>query len=246
MITRSVLLDLLNTKLQPELFKDYCPNGLQVEGKASIHKIATAVTASLQTIEQAIDEQVDALIVHHGLFWHGQLQTVCGAHKKRLQALLEHEISLFAYHLPLDAHPQIGNNWAAAIDLNWKELEPFQEIGVKAVLEPIALEDLIHQLQAYYGQAARVAACDRPFIHNVALISGGAYKSLPVAAAEGIDCFITGNADEPVWHTAKEEGIHFISMGHSATEKVGPRHLARWLKNEIRVDTLFIEDHNPF
>ena len=230
---------------------DVCPNGLQVEGKGCIKKAATAVSASLATIESAIEQRADALIVHHGLFWNRDSYIIQGTKRRKLQLLLENEISLFAYHLPLDMHRKIGNNWKAAMDLNWTDLEPFAEfggvfVGVKGKIAACAREELKERLEAYYGHLAACAWGGPEWIETVALVSGGAYKTLSEAAKEKIDAFITGNFDEPVWHQAMEEGINFYALGHSATERIGPIALAAHLLQSLNLPCPFIDIENPF
>jgi dinuclear metal center YbgI/SA1388 family protein len=254
-MNKSLSLSELNTYLddllQPALFQDYCPNGLQVEGKETITSIATAVSASLETIEAAIEAGVDALIVHHGLFWKGDPYPVTGTRKKKLSLLLKAGLSLFAYHLPLDAHKNLGNNWTVAQDLNWHNCVPFGEfngsyIGVQGQTEEVSLEDLTQKLEGYYEHKAHVAPGGSHRIRKIALISGGAHKEISEAATQGIDAFITGSFDEPIWHIAKEEGVHFIALGHSATERVGPRALGKHISKELKLKFTFIDIENPF
>lgn len=230
---------------------DYGPNGLQVEGKEEVANVATAVSASLATIEAAVQQEVDALIVHHGMFWQRDSYIIQGTKRKKLQLLLQHGISLFAYHLPLDMHPQIGNNWRAAKDMGWLELQPFGyldkvPIGVKAKIKPSSRENFKRQLEAYYKHVAACAWGGPEQIQTVALVSGGAHKTIIEAAQEGIDAYITGSFDEPVWHQAIEEGINFYALGHSATERVGPIALAHHLEQTLKLSCSFIDIENPF
>lgn len=238
-----VQLDLL---LNAALFKDYGPNGLQVEGKEKIQKAATAVSATRKAIEEAAEQGVDALIVHHGLFWNKDPYPIVGAKKEKLQLLLENGISLFAYHLPLDAHTGLGNNWRAARDLGWDNLESFQEFGVKGSFSPLSIEDLLTLLEKYYAHNATAALFGKKKVMSAALISGGAYKELAQAAREGVDCFITGNFDEPAWSVAQEERINFLALGHAATERVGPRALAEFIRKQLDLEAFFIDTDNPF
>ncbi len=251
MLDLSSLLEYLENYLDPLKMSDYCPNGLQVEGKREIGKIATAVSASLQTIEEAVNEEVDALIVHHGMFWNREPYPVVGTKKKKLQLLLENEISLFAYHLPLDAHPVVGNNWRAAKELGWENLEPFgifegNAIGVKGNFAPIALNLFTAELEAYYDHVATSALGGKEIVRSAALVSGGAYKELPAAAKEGVDCFITGNFDESAWGMAHEEKINFFALGHTATERIGVKALLLVLEEQFKLPSIFIDTANPF
>lgn len=242
---------LLNSFLAVDLFKDFCPNGIQVEGKREIKKAATAVSANLPTLEAAVKEKIDVLIVHHGMFWSRDSYPIVGAKKRKLQLLLDHQISLLAYHLPLDAHREVGNNWRAARDLGWESLAPFgefngMEIGVKGTTEPQAIDIFIKRVESYYGHHAAKALGGKDMVRSLALISGGAYRELATAAREGVDCFITGNFDEPAWGIAYEEGIHFLALGHSATEKVGPQALAEYIQQQLQIECLFLDIENPF
>lgn len=251
MITLQELYTHLDQKLEITAFKDYCPNGLQVEGLNEVRKVATAVTSSLKTIQEAVELGVDVLIVHHGLFWKGDPFPVTGTKREKLRLLIENNISLLAYHLPLDAHQELGNNWKAALDMGWKSLEPFGEmdgnfIGVKGSFSPISVENLQEQLEVYYQHPAHTACGGNQKVTTAALISGGAYRYATEAAKEGIDCFITGNFDEPAWHHAYEEGVNFFAMGHSATERVGPKVLAEYLYSTLGLKTLFLDVENPF
>lgn len=255
MVTLNDLKNQLNDYLQVSLFNDYGPNGLQVEGRQAVRKVATAVTASLKVIEEAIDKGVDALIVHHGLFWQKDPYEVTGVKKEKLAKLLKHDISLLAYHLPLDAHREVGNNWKAALDLGWLDLEPFYPmggqpigvpIGVKGCFKEMPRDELKKQLERYYGQMAAFALGGKEIVKTAALISGGAYRQIEEAAAQGIDCFISGNFDEPAWHMAHEHKINFFALGHAATEKVGPKALAEHLRRTYALETIFIDEFNPF
>lgn len=230
---------------------DVSPNGLQIEGKAHIERIATAVSANLATIEMAVQQGIDVLIVHHGLFWQRESYAIQGTKRKKIGLLLQHGISLIAYHLPLDMHPELGNNWKAARDMGWSHLQPFAyldrvPIGVKGKISPCLPEELKSQLEAYYQHPAMCAWGKRDFIQTIALVSGGAYKTLIEAAQEGIDAYITGSFDEPVWHQALEEGINFYALGHSATERVGPKALANHLRQTLNLNCEFIDIANPF
>lgn len=240
------LLNQLNDYLQVSLFKDYCINGLQVEGKRKIKKIATAVSASLNVIQKAIEQDVNVLIVHHGIFWDKDSPIIQGTKREKLALLLKEEVSLAAYHLPLDAHREVGNNWKAAIDLGWEELEPFEGVGVRGKIKKITREDFQKGLEDYYGQKAVCAFGGKKEMTTVALISGGAYRQISAAAACEIDSFITGNFDEPAWHMAHEEKINFYALGHAATEKIGPRALADFIRRIYNLDAIFIDEINPF
>lgn len=250
-ITLQELCQEMDVFLDIKAFNDYCDNGIQVQGKQEIFHIATAVTASLQTIKEAVSLGVQALIVHHGLFWHGDPYPVIGAKKEKLQELLAHDISLLAYHLPLDGNREVGNNWKAARDLGWSDLEPFGEfkgayIGVKGKFPRIKRAEFQRRLEDYYEHPAFAAYGGKEDVESAALVSGGAYKLLPAAAKAKVDNFITGNFDEPAWHNANEEKINFFAMGHSATERIGPRALGEHAGRVFNLKHTFIDLPNPF
>lgn len=241
----------LDDLLPSKGLEDYAPNGLQVEGKETVDCLATAVSASLATIEAAVSIGVNALIVHHGIFWQRDSYVIQGIKQKKLALLLKHGISLFAYHLPLDMHPQIGNNWKAAKDMGWENLAPFAfikdiPIGVKGTLPGSTQEEFKQSLENYYQHSAAVAWGGPKIIQTVALVSGGAHKTILEAAKEGIDAFVTGSFDEPIWHQAMEEKVNFYALGHSATERVGPMGLANHLEKFFHVPCPFIDIPNPF
>lgn len=251
MITLQELCQHLDLYLEIDQFKDSCPNGLQVEGVHKIKKAATAVTSSVNIIRQAVEAGVQALIVHHGMFWSRDEFPVIGTKKEKLELLIKNGISLLAYHLPLDAHRELGNNWKAAKDLNWSDLEPFgayegKFIGVKGRFQKMSVGDFQREIEEYYAHPAHTAAGGSEQVQSAALISGGAYRGAAQAAKEGIDCFITGNFDEPAWHTAFEEKVNFFAVGHSASERIGPKALQQYITEHLGVGTVFLDEKNPF
>lgn len=241
----------LDVSMQCKLVADYCPNGIQVEGRGEIKRLATAVSASLETIQAAVDWKADALIVHHGLFWQGDSYVVAGSKREKLQLLLQNGISLLAYHLPLDMNVEYGNNWKAAQDMGWTGLQSFGfskgiAIGVQGKIQECSREDFKKQLEKYYQHSAQVAFGGKETVQTAALISGGAYRNISDAIAADVDCFITGNFDEPAWGLAHEGGINFYAMGHSATERVGPQALGEHLRKQFDIEYKFIDTPNPF
>lgn len=246
MITLQELSKVLNEILPPLSFPDYCPNGLQVEGKGEVKKIALAVSASVAAIDAAVKAGADALIVHHGIFWNKESYVVQGPKRKKLALLLKNEISLFAYHLPLDAQSDLGNNWKAAIDLGWENLQSFGDIGVKGFFNSIPVEEFQAKLESYYGHSAATALGGKRSVSSAALISGGSYRYLEQAAQTGVDCFISGNFDEPAWDIAHEREINFFALGHYATERVGIIGLKEELKRRLKIECQFIDLPNPF
>ena len=250
-IDRAALLAACNAELQPALFKDYGPNGLQVEGKPHIGKLVSGVTASRALIDAAIDAGADAILVHHGLFWRGQDGTVTGWMKQRLQRLLAHDINLFAYHLPLDAHPALGNNAQLGLRLGLVAEGRFGEqelgfIGRPADGVPLAdaaalvqrLENILNRPVAQVGQAQAA-------IKKIAWCSGGAQSYFEAAIAAGAQAFITGEMSEPQAHLARECGVLFYACGHHATERYGAPALAGHVAASLGVAHEFIDIDNP-
>lgn len=239
----SVELDHLFSK---DAFQDFCPNGLQVEGNFKIKRVGFAVSASLAVIEEAVKRGVDALIVHHGLFWNKDSYQVIGPKRKKLAHLLLNEISLFAYHLPLDAHQEIGNNWKAADDLGLINCTSFSSVGVKGELSALSVHEFKQRLEKYYAHPAHCALGGKDIISSVAIVSGGAHRQIEQAVEAGVDCFVTGSFDEPIWDIAHEQKIHFFALGHYATERVGVFHLMHWIQNRFGIETEWIDFPNPF
>ena len=211
--------------LQPDKFRDYGPNGLQVEGDRDVQLLVSGVTASRALIEAAIDAQADAIVVHHGLFWRGQDGRVTGWMRERLRLLLAHGIHLFAYHLPLDAHPELGNNAQLARVLGLQAEGRFGEqdlgfvgAGTQTWSGPQALAD--HVAATLGRPVICVGGSDRP-VRRVAWCSGGAQGYFEAAIAQGVDAFITGEISEPQAHLARETGVAFLACGHLATERYG-------------------------
>ncbi|MEY4978374.1 MAG: hypothetical protein RLZZ352_644 [Pseudomonadota bacterium] len=250
-VSRSTLQQTLDTLLQPDLFKDYAPNGLQVEGRGSIHKLVTGVTASRALIEAAADAGADALLVHHGLFWRGQDGCVTGWMKQRLSRLLAHDINLLAYHLPLDAHPTLGNNAQLAQRLGMRVFDGSagrfgaQSLGWLGEWPAAPLSALAVQLEQVLGRPVTlVNGSDRP-VERVALCTGGAQSYFEAAIAAGADVFITGEISEPQTHYARECGVSYIACGHHASERYGVQAVGEYLAQTLRIAHEFIDIDNP-
>lgn len=250
-VPRSELLASLNGLLQPAAFKDYGPNGLQVEGKADIKKLVSGVTASLALIDAAVEAGADALLVHHGLFWRGQDGCVTGWMKHRLSRLLAHDISLFAYHLPLDAHAELGNNAQLAkrlgIDLLDGPQGRFGEqlLGFMGQRFAPSAAALAEHVSGVLGRAVTlVVEPERP-VHKVALCTGGAQSYFESAIAAGADVFITGEISEPQAHYARECGVAYIACGHHASERYGAPAVGEHVAKEWGIEHLFIDIPNP-
>lgn len=250
-VSRSTLLAALDALLHPEQFRDYGPNGLQVEGRSEVRRLVTGVTASLAFIEAAVHAEADAILVHHGLFWRGQDGTVTGWMKKRLGLLLRHDISLFAYHLPLDAHPQLGNNAQLAQQLGISLLDEGQvrfgdqSLGFVGQLHMPSAETLASHVEKVVGRSVTlVAAGDRP-ISKIALCSGGAQSYFEAAIAAGADVFITGEISEPQAHYAREMGVAYIACGHHASERYGAPAVGGHVAAMLGLKHEFIDIPNP-
>lgn len=245
------LLAYLDELLQPWLYRDYCPNGLQVEGKPLVHKIVTGVTASQALIDAAIEQKADAILVHHGYFWKGEKPNITGMKKKRMAALLANDINLFAYHLPLDGHPELGNNAQLAKLLGIEGNEPLERGNQQSVVRHgsfangISIQDLEDRITSTLNRKPLVEAAGKNVIHTVAWCTGGGQNYIELAAQEGIDAFITGEASEQTIHTAREMGVHFISAGHHATERYGAKALGQHLAHELGLDVTFVDIDNP-
>ncbi|WP_291927280.1 Nif3-like dinuclear metal center hexameric protein [Limnohabitans sp.] len=235
--------------LQPDKFRDYGPNGLQVEGDRDVQLLVSGVTASRALIEAAIDAQADAIVVHHGLFWRGQDGRVTGWMRERLRLLLTHGIHLFAYHLPLDAHPELGNNAQLARVLGLQADGRFgeQDLGfVGAGTQTWSgAQALADHVAATLGRSVIcVGDSDRP-VSRVAWCTGGAQGYFEAAIAQGVDAFITGEISEPQAHLARETGVAFLACGHHATERYGAPALAAHVAQALGLQHRFIEIDNP-
>jgi dinuclear metal center YbgI/SA1388 family protein len=249
--TRQELLQAFDALLQPARFKDYGPNGLQVEGRAQVHKIVSGVTASRALIEAAIDARADAIFVHHGLFWRGQDGCVTGWMKQRLALLLAHDVNLLAYHLPLDAHPEWGNNAQLGLQLGLRASARFGEqdlgfIGGRIdgggfVSTEALAEHVENVLKRPLVQVGRAQAA----IKKIAWCSGGAQGYFEAAIAAGADAFITGEISEPQAHYAREMGVAFIACGHHASERYGAPAVAAQVAAQFGLDHQFIDIDNP-
>ena len=250
-VDRAELLAAFDAELQPERFKDYGPNGLQVEGRARIGSIVSGVTASRALIEAAIEAGADAIFVHHGLFWRGQDGTVTGWMKQRLRLLLAHDINLFAYHLPLDAHPTLGNNAQLARVLDLRATGRFgeQELGFIGGRAEGGGFDSAEALAAHVGSALnRPVVLVQPAqaaIEKIAWCTGGAQGYFEDAIAAGAQAFITGEISEPQAHYARECGVAFLACGHHATERYGAPALAGHVAAQLGLAHRFIDIDNP-
>jgi len=247
---RDELARLLDNFLESAKFEDYSPNGLQVEGRLDVRRVITGVTASKELIDGAIRQNADAVIVHHGLFWRGDPYVVSGYRKRRLAALLAHDINLFAYHLPLDAHPELGNNaqWAKAMDWQIEGRFGRQALGFYGfVPTPCSLDTLAMKLGAVLQRAPLVVAPsgEERLISRLAWCSGGAQGYIEEALALGVDAFLSGEISEQTPHVALESGIAYLACGHHASERFGVMALADWLNKQDGLTAQFVDFPNP-
>ncbi len=247
-VPRAALAAALDEILDPSRFADYCPNGLQVEGRAEVGRLATAVSASAATIRRAVALRADALLVHHGYFWRGEDPRVLGVRRLRLGLLLAADINLFAYHLPLDAHPELGNNACLAKRMAW----PVHGRGGTHDLvfwgdlrRPTSAAGLALQLRRRLGRAPLIVGDTARPIRRVAWCTGAAQDELQAAIDLGADAFVSGEIAERTTHLARESGIVYAAAGHHATERDGVQALGQALARRLGIEHHFIDDPNP-
>ena len=238
---------LINQKLDVSNFNDYAPNGLQVEGRRNVQRVVTGVTASQDLLDAAIAVEADAILVHHGYFWKNEPAVIRGMKRNRLKALLVNDINLYGYHLPLDAHPVLGNNAQLAelfgIDVQGEvmPLVPYGELE-----KPLSGEALRQRIEVILDRKVLHSAQGGPEeIRRVAWCSGGGQGFIQQAAEFGVDAFISGEVSEQTIHIAREMGLHFYAAGHHATERYGVKALGEWLQEEHGLDVMFIDIDNP-
>lgn len=232
-------------------FSDYCPNGLQVEGQAQIDKIACAVSASLSVVERAIDWGAQCLLVHHGYFWKNERTVITGMKKRRLQMLLSADVSLLAYHLPLDAHPIVGNNAQIAHRLGVGDLQALQKnkktpIGnVGMLASPVNIQEFVESCEQTFDRQAIHVNGGPELVQKIALCTGGAQHMIEDAVEHQADVYLTGEISEQTVHIARECGLHFIAAGHHATERYGAQALASHLAEKFNLQQRFFDESNP-
>lgn len=247
------LCEYLDRCLRPERFQDYCPNGLQVEGRPRVTRLATGVTACQRLLDEAIAWRADALLVHHGYFWRGEAPQLVGIKRRRLATLLAAEVSLLAYHLPLDAHPQFGNNACLGrlLGFDAKVQEPLQpelESGlgnIGTLPRAIPAAQLVGKLEKITGRSPLHIGDPEALVRRIAWCTGAAQNYLDAAVAAGADLFVTGEVSEQTVHIAREEGIHFVAAGHHATERYGVQALGDHLETEFSLQHRFFDVDNP-
>lgn len=238
----------LNNLLRADQFRDYCPNGLQVQGRSEIKKIATGVTASLAFLEAAVQWGADAVLVHHGYFWKQEASVIKGLKQRRLRTLLLNDVNLFAYHLPLDAHAELGNNACLGARLGWQVEGRFgaDQLGWLGTLpEPITLADLASQVKHTLQREPLVFGDPQIKLERIAWCTGAAQNLFNEAIAAGAQVYVSGEVSEPTMHLAHESGVAYIAAGHHATERYGVQALGAHLANTFGLIHQFIEIDNP-
>jgi dinuclear metal center YbgI/SA1388 family protein len=246
MASRDEILAFANEYLDLASYSDFGPMGLQVNGSADVRKIACGVSASRELFVRAGEAGAQMVLVHHGLFWDGSSRVIDPVMKERLKALFDYDLSLVAYHLALDAHPEVGNNALLARELGVKAEKRFTDWGYGGPLDkPVPISEFASTVERQLGRPPLVFSYGPEQVERVAILSGGAARHLADAAAEGYDCFVTGEADEPTKHAAKESGVHFVAGGHYATETLGVRALSAKLADQFGLEWEFVDLPNP-
>jgi dinuclear metal center YbgI/SA1388 family protein len=249
-IALSTLVEEAQRYLNAERISDYCPNGLQVEGRPQVRRIVSGVTASQALLDAALEAEADVLLVHHGYFWKGENPCVTGMKQRRLKTLLLNDISLLAYHLPLDVHPEVGNNVQLAHRLGITiegPLEPEnpRTVGlVGSLSEPVSPRDFAQRVREVLGREPLLVEGPQ-MIRRIGWCTGGGQGYIDQAIAAGVDLYLTGEASEQTFHCARENGISFIAAGHHATERYGVQALGDYLARRFAIEHLFIDCANP-
>ncbi|MBS1159227.1 MAG: Nif3-like dinuclear metal center hexameric protein [Proteobacteria bacterium] len=245
---REELVEYLDGLLESGKYRDYCPNGLQVEGRPEVRRVVVGVTASQALLDAAVAVRADTILVHHGYFWKGEDGRVTGIRKQRLKTLLANDINLLAYHLPLDAHPLLGNNAQLATRLGWLPEGRFGDQDMawlgRAAAEGRAA-DLAGQLEQRLGRKPLLIAGDDRPIRRLAWCSGGAQGYFEAAIGLGVDAYVSGEISEQTVHLARESGVAYLACGHHATERFGVQAVAAHLVANCGLDCQFVEIDNP-
>ncbi|MBV7314588.1 Nif3-like dinuclear metal center hexameric protein [Shewanella sp. NIFS-20-20] len=249
-MNRQELQDYLHQFLSLDQYRDYAPNGLQIQGKSTIAKIVTGVTACQALIDAAIDQQADAILVHHGFFWKGEDPCIVGIKQQRIQALLSNDVNLMAYHLPLDGHRVVGNNATLGQRLGMSHMRPIEGVAQDLVWQgqlDIALSatEFAEQISQALGRAPLVLGNAQAMIKTIGWCTGGAQDYIDIAAQYGLDAFISGEASERTFHSANELGLVYFGAGHHATERYGIEALGQHLADKFGIDHVFIDVPNP-
>ncbi|MBO1255527.1 Nif3-like dinuclear metal center hexameric protein [Alteromonas sp. 5E99-2] len=249
-LLRKKLLSSIDSLLKPKEIKDFCPNGLQIQGTDTINKIVSGVTASQALIDAAIDVGADTILVHHGYFWKGESQPLVGMKYKRIKSLLDNNVNLIAYHLPLDVHPLCGNNAQLGKLLQLDDVSPVSDVKPNGIVysgssrKPLSGKEVKCHLESSLERDVLWVGSDSP-IRTLAWCTGGGQGYIDAAVEAGVDAFITGEVSEQTVHIAREMGIHFFCAGHHATERYGVKALGEWIAENHDVDVQFIDIPNP-
>lgn len=241
----------INRTLEIDQFKDYAPNGLQVEGKREVRKLVTGVTASLAFLEAALKRDADAVLVHHGYFWRGEPSPLTGMRGRRVATLMRHELSLLAYHLPLDVHPVMGNNAELGRRLGFRVLSTHEVDGVEGLVwvgeDPTggSGDALVSRIESTLGRQALVAGDTSATVRRVGWCTGGGQRFVTLAAELGCQAFISGEISEQTTHEARESGLVYVGAGHHATERYGVQALGASLATNFDIEHEFIDIDNP-
>jgi len=248
MVSLTSLLEFSNEILQPDQFQDYCPNGLQVEGRSEVRKIVSGVTACQALLDQAINAGADVILVHHGYFWRGDNPCVTGIQRTRIKRLLEADVSLLAYHLPLDAHPELGNNAMLARVLGLIPEGTLSGNGVGSVgrlKRPMKAVEFARHISARLGREPLHILAEKDSIETIAWCTGAAQGYIDKAVESGVDAYLSGEISEQTVHVAREEGIHYYAAGHHATERYGVQALGERIATHFGLEHAFIDIDNP-
>ena len=246
-MNRTLLLNEIDALLTPSAFKDYAPNGLQIQGTDSIARIACAVTASRQVIEAAADWGADMLLVHHGYFWKGEAESIVGMKYERIASLIRHDINLAAYHLPLDAHPTLGNNAQLGLKLGLTAQGqlPTEPLVWHGTSDSSTLGELAARIERVLGRAPLIIGDAHAPVGNIGWCTGGAQGYLSNAAEFGLNTYLSGEVSERTYHEARELGISYLACGHHATERYGVQALGEHLRDAFSLEYRFFDEDNP-
>ncbi|MDG9923780.1 MULTISPECIES: Nif3-like dinuclear metal center hexameric protein [unclassified Pseudomonas] len=249
-IALTTLVEEADRFLNAARISDYCPNGLQVEGRPQVRRIVSGVTASQALLDAAVEAEADVVLVHHGYFWKGEDACITGMKRRRLQTLLGNDISLLAYHLPLDVHPEVGNNVQLARQLDVTVEGPLDPNNPKVVgllgslAEPMSARDFARRVQEVLGREPLLVE-GQGMVRRIGWCTGGGQGYIDNAIAAGVDLYLTGEASEQTFHSARENGVGFIAAGHHATERYGVQALGDYLARRFAIEHLFIDCPNP-
>jgi dinuclear metal center YbgI/SA1388 family protein len=251
MASLAELVQYCDALLDVTAYQDYCPNGLQIEGGREVRRIVSGVTASQALIDEAVARKADLLLVHHGYFWKGEAAPITGIKRRRIKTLLENDISLLAYHLPLDGHERLGNNaqlgrqWGIEVEGRFGEGANGGLAMYGSLAQAVQADELAERLGRALQREPLVIEGGGHLIRRVGWCSGAAQGFIDAAAALGLDAFISGEISEPTVHTARELGIHYFSAGHHATERYGVKALGEHLSDYFSLENHFVDIPNP-